>query len=229
MKRTLLGCGAALAIPFHLAAAQAAGTSLYTIEFSEHAGEPAAWLRAEGFELKLDAERLAAGLTDRGLILETDGEGAGLFFKALDLPSAKRVRVTWGVDRYPDGADWERGRPRAPLAVMFWLGDETIDSGAFYLPDSPYFTALFLGAKEQEGRAYTGNYYKKGGRYFCQPCGTSEGDTVVSELDLEAAFTRSFGELEMPPISAFGFQVNTRGTRGGSRAFLKRVEFLAGP
>lgn len=228
MKSILLGCAPALAIPFQLATAQVAGTSLYTIEFPARAGEPAVWLRTEGFELKLEAERLAAGFTERGLVLETDGEEAGLFVKALDVPGAKRVRVTWGVDRYPDGADWDRGKPGAPLAVMFWLGDENIDSGAFYLPDSPYFTALFLGDKEQEGRAYTGNYYKKGGRYFCQPCGTAEGDTVVSELDLEEAFTRSFGKLEMPPVSAFGFQVNTRGTRGGSRAFLKRVEFLAG-
>jgi hypothetical protein len=213
----------------HLAGASAVGNRLlYAIEFSQQADEPVVWLRAEGFELKFEAQQLATRFSERGLVLETDGEHVGLFVKELDLPQATRVRVTWGVERYPQGVDWDGGNRRGPLAVMFWLGDAKIDSGAFYVPDSPYFTAVFLGDKEQEGKAYTGRYYKKGGRYFCQPCRTPEGETVVTEFDLELAFKRSFGDSEMPPVSGFGFQVNTKDTRGGSRSFLKRVEFLAG-
>ncbi len=210
-----------------LGSAAASGTLVYAIEFARSTGEPVAWLRAEGFELKLGAEQLDTRFTKRGLILESDRETAALFVKSLDLPEAKRVRITWGVDRYPDGVDWDRGKQRTPLAVMFWLGEEKLDSGALFVPDSPYFTGLFLGAREQEGRAYTGRYYKRGGRYFCQPCRTPEGRTVVTEFDLEDAFRRSFGGEEMPPVSAFGFQVNTKDTTGGSRAFIKRVEFLS--
>lgn len=227
--RVLLICAAAVATLLRATVASAAaGGLVYAIEFPQHAQAPAAWLRAEGFELRLAAEQLATRFSERGLVLETDGEHVGVFIKAVDLPRAKRVRVTWGVERYPEGVDWERGNPRAPLAVMFWLGEEQLDSGAFFVPDSPYFTGVFLGAKEQEGKAYTGRYYKAGGRYFCQPCSTPEGDVVVTEFDLEDAFKRSFGKPEMPPISGFGFQVNTRDTRGGSRAFLRRVEFLSG-
>ena len=90
--------------------------------------------------------------------------------------------------------DWDGGNQRVPLALMFWLGKEKIDSGAFYVPDSPYFTSVFLGDRAQEGKPYSGRYYKKGGRYFCQPCRTPEGDTVVTEFDLEKAFERSFDE-----------------------------------
>lgn len=228
MRRAQVVRWLCLLVLLHVAWSSACANTgvIFAIDFARPADEPASWLRQEGFEFKLDAALLDAHFSERGLVLATDDQLAGLFVKALDLPGAKRVRVIWGIDRYPHGADWDRGKGRVPLAVMFWLGKEKLESGGLFVPDSPYFTGVFIGDKDQEGKPYTGSYYKKGGRYFCKPCETREGDTVVTEFDLEKAFKSAFGRPDMPPVSGFGFQVNTRGTSGGSSAFIRRVEFL---
>jgi len=200
---------------------------IYAIDFSGQPDGPAAnWLEKKGFEFKLGAENLDTHFKNNRLKLQTQGEDAGLFVKNLHLPNTKRIRIYWGVERYPQGADWENGVNAVPLAVMLSFGTERVDSGAFYLPDAPYFIGLFLGEKEQEGKPYQGRYFKKGGRYYCIPCGVSQGKTVITEFDLENAFKTQFKANDVPPLSRFGFQINTQDTRGGASAFLQRVEFL---
>ena len=49
---------------------------------------------------------------------------------------------------------------------MIFFGDENQESGSVFIPDIPYFLALFLGEKERPGKAYLANYWQKGGRYF---------------------------------------------------------------
>ena len=107
------------------------------------------------------------------------------------------------------------------------MGNEKIESGSVFVPDSTYFAGLFLGEKEKAGKAYRGKYYKKGGRYFCAPCGVPAGETVVAELDLEHVFRREFDKSTSPPVTGLGFQINTKDTHGGARAFLRRIEVLA--
>src|ERR671914_5493 len=104
----------------------------------------------------------------------------------------RRWRVRWGVDRYPQGADWAKGVYRVPIAVMVSFGEDKMASGSLWIPNAPYFLSVFLGAHEQEGRAYTARYYQQGGRYFCQPCGVPPGQTVVTEFDLATHFTEQF-------------------------------------
>jgi hypothetical protein len=200
---------------------------LYTIDFSGQPDGPALnWLERSGFELQLGAKKLNPHFRNNRLKLQSKGEDAGLFVKALNLPNAKRIRIFWGVDRYPQGADWEKGVNAVSLAVMVSFGNKKIKSGAFYIPDAPYFIGLFLGEKEHEGKAYTGKFFTKGGRYFCEPCGVSPGTMVITEFDLEKHFKSQFSEDRVPPLSRFGFQVNTKETRGGSAAFLHKVEIL---
>ncbi len=79
---------------------------------------------------------------------------------------------------------------------------------------------------EKAGNAYRGKYYKKGGRYFCTPCGVPTGETVVLELDLKHVFQREF-KNSIPPVTGLGFQINTKDTHGEARAFLSRIEVLA--
>ncbi len=201
---------------------------VYMIDFSRESHKDAvSWLKSQGFQFKLDADDLRLSLAGQYLTLEAKDEVAGLIVKQLNLPKTKRIRIHWGVERYPKGADWEKGIYRLPLAVMVSFGDEKIDSGAFFLPDAPYFIGVFLGEKESQGKAYTGNYYKEGGRYFCMPCGVPEGQSVITEFDLEKAYTSQFKKTEMPGISSFGLQMNTKDTRGGARAFIKKIEFLS--
>jgi hypothetical protein len=189
-------------------------------------GDAVAWLKRQGFEFHLRAHALAPRFERGRLVLETATETAGGFVQKLNVPHVRRLRVRWGVDRYPQGADWTKGIYRVPIAVMVSFGEDKIDSGSLFIPNAPYFLSVFLGEHEQEGRAYTARYYKKGGRYFCQPCGVPPGQTVVTEFDLETHFTEQFQQRVLPSVSSVSFQMNTTDTTGGARAFLINIELL---
>ena len=202
---------------------------IHRLDFTQpSSGDAAAWLREQGFELRMSASELSPRFTERGLVLSTDEAITGLFARELKLPAAERVRITWGVDRYPEGANWEKGVYRVPIAVMISFGDKEIGSGSLFVPNIPYFIGLFLSDEAKPGKAYTANYYHKGGRYLCKPCLTEPGQTVTTTLDLDESFQRFFdGPARTPPVSGLSFQMNTDDTRGGAQAFITSIEFLA--
>lgn len=201
---------------------------VYTIDFTGQPDGPAAqWLKDQGFTLRLDADELQPHFKDGRLILQTDQQRTGLFESPLNLPDITHMRIHWGVERFPQGADWEKGTRAVALAVMTSFGTDKLSSGALYIPNAPYFIGLFLGEREREQQAYLGRYYRLGGRYFCTKCPAPLGRTVVSEFDLARAFREQFAKEHLPPISRFGFQMNTKGTRFGAIAFLEKIEYLA--
>jgi hypothetical protein len=209
------------------AMAGAAGRVLYRVDFSTQPdGDAVAWLKRQGFAFHLKAHELAPRFEQGRLVLETATETAGVLVQKLNVPGVRRLRVRWGVDRYPQGADWAKGVYRVPIAVMVSFGEDKIDSGSMFVPNAPYFLSVFLGEHEQEGRAYSARYYKKGGRYFCQPCGVPPGQTVVTEFDLATQFTEQFQQRVLPPVSSVSVQMNTTDTTGGARAFLISIELL---
>lgn len=202
---------------------------VYSIDFTQQAdGDATEWLKEQGFEFKRSASKLNPRFEDNRLVLETDGEEVGLIVRELDQVEAERIRIQWGVDRFPQGADWEEGVYRVAIAAMISFGEEKIDSGSVFVPNAPYFIGLFLGEKEREGHGYTAKYYREGGRYFCTPCRPDTGETVTTEFNLDEAFQQEFDASSTPPISSFGFQMNTEDTQGGARSFLKTVEFISG-
>jgi hypothetical protein len=205
----------------------AASRALYHVDFSTQAdGDAMTWLKRQGFAFHLRAHELAPRFEQGRLVLETATETAGVLVQKVHVPGVRRLRVRWGVDRYPQGADWAKGVYRVPIAVMVSFGEAKIDSGSLLIPNAPYFLSVFLGAHEQEGRAYTARYYQQGGRYFCQPCGPPPGQTVVTEFDLERHFTEQFQQTVLPPVSSVSVQMNTTDTTGGARAFLIHIELL---
>jgi hypothetical protein len=205
----------------------AASRVLHRVDFSTQPdGDAVAWLKRQGFEFHLRAHALAPRFERGRLVLETATETAGGFVQTLNVPHVRHLRVRWGVDRYPQGADWTKGVYRVPIAVMVSFGEDKIASGSLFIPNAPYFLSVFLGEHEQEGRAYTARYYKKGGRYFCQPCGVPPGQTVVTEFDLETHFTEQLQQRVLPSVSSVSFQMNTTDTTGGARAFLINIELL---
>jgi hypothetical protein len=205
----------------------AASRVLHRVDFSTQPdGDAVAWLTRQGFAFHLGAHALAPRFEQGRLVLETATETAGGFVQALHVPGVRRLRVRWGVERYPQGADWAKGVYRVPIAVMVSFGEDKIASGSLFVPNAPYFLSVFLGEREQEGRAYTARYYQKGGRYFCQPCGVPPGQTVVTEFDLATQFSEQFQQPVLPPVSSVGVQMNTTDTTGGARAFLITIELL---
>ena len=207
--------------------AGAAGRVLHRVDFSTQPdGDAVAWLTRQGFEFHLRAHALAPRFERGRLVLETATETAGVFVRKLHVPGVRRLRVHWGVDRYPQGADWAKGVYRVPIAIMVSFGEDKVASGSLFVPNAPYFLSVFLGEHEQEGRAYTARYYQQGGWYFCQPCGVPPGQTVVTEFDLARHFTEQFPPRVLPPVSSVGVQMNTTDTTGGARAFLLSIELL---
>lgn len=190
-------------------------------------GDAVSWLKEQGFEFKLNAEQLNPHFENNRLMLETSGQNAGLIAKKVNITGVDRVRITWGVIKYPEGADWSSGVYRVPIAVMITFGNKTIDSGSLLVPDAPYFIGLFLGEHEQEGKAYKAQYYRKGGRYFCQPCSPEPGETVTTVFDFDEAIKQNFDISPPLPITSVGIQMNTNDIQGGARAFVKKIEFLS--
>ena len=207
--------------------AGATGRVLHRVDFSiQPDGDAVAWLTQQGFAFHLEAHELAPRFEQGRLVLETATETAGVLVRKLHVSGVRHLRVRWGVDRYPRGADWAKGVYRVPIAVMVSFGEDKMASGSLFVPNAPYFLSVFLGEHEQEGRAYTARYYQQGGRYFCQPCGVPPGQTVVTEFDLATHFTEQFQPHVLPPVSSVSVQMNTTDTTGGARAFLISIELL---
>lgn len=148
----------------------------------------------------------------------------GIYLKK-PLPHVTKVKIVWGVERFAKGANWEQGNNRVALGAIIVLGTKHFPSGVprFLAPPSPYFIAPFIGEKEKVGKMYIGKLYKKGGRYYC--VSNSDGE-VVTELDLPKRFLENFDE-DLPPVTAFGFQMNTKNTQGGAKAFIKSIAFYS--
>ncbi len=212
---------------------------LFELDFSKTEGDAYTWFKKRGWEFREDIEKMNARFEGGSLVIEPVEEHSGVFFLdfrpgSTQLKSVKRLRIVWGVEQYPLGADWSgpinRRRPvRDPIGVMVFYGDKNIDSGSFFVPDIPYFLGFFLGEKERPGKAYYGNYWQKGGRYFCIPCDGSSGKKFITEVRVDQLFSKTFG-FDPPHISGIAIEADASDTkpRKGrhSKAFIKLIQLL---
>lgn len=195
-------------------------------------GSAIPWLEKKGFEFELDANELNPRFENDALVISTKDKVAGLIvlrFKQKDfVHNAKRVRIIWGVNRYPEGADWESGNNRVPIAVMLSFGTKRFSSGLpFGVKAAPYFLSPFIGEKEELDKMYVGRLWREGGRYFCVVSGDQSGKTITTEFEIDERFKRTFAQTRTPPITAVAFQKNANNTKGGSEAFIKKIKFLS--
>lgn len=201
------------------------------LDFSTRPDGPAIpWLKKQGFEFKLDFDKLEPRFKNGALWLSTADPTAGIctltFPKGKDIVGANRLRLTWGVTTFPAGADFEHGKNRLPLGVAVSFGRERLPSGLpLGVGAAPYFICPFLGACEPAGKVYTGQYWKTGGRYVCAKCAVP-GTVQVNEFDLNRLFSSLFGKRQTPAISAIAIQMNTKDTEGHASALLKKIELL---
>jgi hypothetical protein len=207
---------------------------VYALDFTnQKSGSALPWLKEQGFQFKLAFEALNPRFEDSALVLSTERPQAGLcgytFAKGEELQGVERLQVTWGVSKFPQGADWEHGNNRTALAVMVTFGHERISSGLpFGLFAAPYFISPFIGEKETADKSYTGRFWRKGGRYICVKC-PNAGTAFTTDLNVDSLFKSLFGKTVTPPVTAIAFQMNTKDTDGKAAAFIKRIEFLKGP
>ncbi len=223
---------------FMLITFSAQAETIYELDFSEASGSVKSWFETINWEFRKKIADMNLRFEDGKLVIEPSSDELGVLVREFDtkdyLHGVTKLRIEWGVDQYPHGADWsgpkEKSRnTREAISFMVFFGDTKLDSGFFFAPNLPYFISFFLGENEKPDQVYFGNYWQEGGRYLCIPCDGSKGKTFVTEIDLSAKFLELFGEKQLP-ITALGIEVDVQKTEKvdgrHSKAFIKRVELF---
>lgn len=235
-KIRLLFC--ALVGPFFLtgmafASSSMPGEVIHLIEFGgEPNTSPRDLLASRSFVLEHDAkdgDKINLYHTEDALHIQVNNPSFGILIHEKDIPEANHLRLHWGVSEFPEGASYEHGIDNEAIMVYVFFGHETYSSGSMFVPDSPYFIGFFLctdGADKLE-QPYAGHYYKKTGRFVCVDH-PGQGKAVISDVNLEDEFRKSFGLNTVPPVSGMSIEVDTTasGNDGKAASFLKRIEFL---
>jgi len=199
---------------------------LYSIDFGKlPKGEIHHVLKSKGFEFLLDMDKLNMRLSKGRLYFSTEGEYAGIFGIHFKHPvkNVGSVVIEWGVEKFPQGADWEKGNNCLAIGALIALGTEKFSSGVPFAKKAPYFFGPFIGEKEKVGKRYLGKLYKKSGRYYCV---SNKKGLIRTTFDIDGKFRQEFGKAT-PPMTAYGFQMNTKNTQGGAIAFVKKITFYS--
>jgi hypothetical protein len=204
----------------------------WRIDFSDYAEGPIEeWLQAKGFRLEHgaeDPELLALSFHEGALMLEAKSPVKGfLVNQDIRLEKVSKIRIYWGIIKYPKHASYERQVHNEALMVYIFFGQDKVPSGHFALPALPYFIGLFLGQEEQLNTPYKGRYYHAGGRFVCVG-NPKPHETVVTEFDLPAALQTYFDKDDMPMISGITLGIDTfsSGDKGKAAAYIYSIEFL---
>lgn len=207
----------------------------FHLDFTDYdEGSVESWLKSKGFAFKGDSDdrkKIELDVGDNGFIVEATKRARSLLInERVNVTNYRKVRITWGVDRYPEGANYDAGLRNEAIMLIVFFGHERVSSGSFLIPDSPYFIGLFLCKNGSVDKPYIGKYFQKGGRYICvdKP---REGQVITSEYDLIEAYRSVFGADKAPVISGITVETDTTDSKGGgkSRAFISSIEFLNGP
>lgn len=225
MKKTLISLLLLSTLSF------SGGKVLYSLDFTKQKeGDAKAWLRSKGFKFLLDASALSMKFQGGKLRISTSGQKAGIF--GIQFPAGRAlknigsVKIVWGVDRFPKGANWEAGNNRLAIGALLTLGTKKLSSGLpLGVNAAPPFLGPFIGEKERVGKMYIGALYKEGGRYYCVS-NQGGGATVTTRFNISQKYQQAFKKAA-PPLTAFGFQMNTKDTSGGAQAFLKSITFYS--
>ena len=203
----------------------------YVIDFSNYSGGSVRkWLALKGLYCEGAAKyhpEIGLSIQDGMLFSKTKQPVRGfLVFKDVIIPEVSKVRIEWGIIKYPKDASFESGKRNQALGLYIFFGLDKLSSGYFMIPDLPYFISLFLGEADEINKPYKGRYFHASGRFVC--VGNPElKETVISEFDLNSAF-QTYYEKETPAISGLCLEVDTTTTGGGGKAeaYIKRIEFF---
>ena len=203
----------------------------FNLDFSGYqGGSVEQWLRTKGFTFEKDAKNrnlLGLSIVDGQLVLSANRPLIGFILHEIDVHSAKKVRLHWGIIRYPEDVAYSRQVNNEALMVYFFFGKEKLASGHLLIPDSPYFIGLFLCQDDVTNFPYKGRYFQAGGRFVClgKP---KPNEIITSEFDLDSAFKSYFQKAKTPAITgvAFGVDTSKAGGAGKAAAVLESIEFI---
>jgi hypothetical protein len=206
-----------------------ANEPLFLVDFTNVSGKTKDWLKKNEFEAQKGFGRFPfeAKFQNNALYIFHKRKNFGLYGKEVKIEGAKKLRVTWGVDKFfSEGDDWLAGKRKIPVHVTLSFGEEKIDSGSTVIPNVPYFISFILSKNADNSKFYTGKFFKKGGRYHCASCPIEKGQVVVTEVDLLPVLQKAFGFKEIPVITLVSFGADTRETSFDGVSFIKKIEIL---
>jgi hypothetical protein len=145
---------ALICLPLLLSCDAAALKRDFALDFSGYTGGSVDdWLRARHFTFEKDAKNrrlLQLSVANDTLMLEAKGHLSGFLINdAVNVEKIKRVRINWGIVHYPIDVSYRRKVNNEALMLYVFFGTEKISSGHMFIPNSPYFIALFLCQDEQ--------------------------------------------------------------------------------
>ena len=227
---------AALSILLALTTVEARGQGeapLFSLDFADYQpadGSVRDWLAGRGFDFAKAADddrKISVSVEDGVLQVDTKKQAFGVIYHEGDVPRATRLRVAWGVDVFPKDVGYEKAVNNEALMIYVFFGREKKPSGSVFIPDVSYFIGFYLCDSDRVDHPYKGRYHHESGRFVCL-AHPKPGETVVSEVDLAAAFEAYFGKAAMPTISGISLEVDTSnaGDGGKAKAFLEKVELL---
>ena len=204
---------------------------LYSIDFENAAkkkGDARKWLTSEGFEFQSGAssqKKVNISFNKNALCLKTKSGVFGLIMKKIKIKDAGKIRIVWGVDKFPKGASYKKGVNNEAVMIYVYFGTKKMSSGSMFIPNSPYFLGLFLGENEDLNKPCVGKHFKESGRFICVAM-PKKGETVTTEFDLNSAFKECFTkEKTVPAIFDVAIEAETSNS-GDASAFIKKIEFL---
>ena len=212
--------------------------TIYELDFTSATGDVKEWFYNKNWVFHEDINDMNIRFDMGRLVIEPTNDEVGVMMHEFEkkdyLKGDIKLRIEWGVDQYPKGADWsgpkEKTRnAREAVSFMIFFGDKKIESGFFLAPDLPYFISFFLGENEKPDQVYYANYWQEGGRYLCLPCDGSIGKTFLTEVNVSEKFKQLFGR-DSPPVSGLAIEVDVQNTESSngwySKAFIKKIKLF---
>ena len=211
---------------------------VYELDFSQAKGDVETWFESRGWKTQGKILKMRPRFENGALVLEAMKSDSGAFIYQFAengfLKNAHHIAIEWGVEQYPQGSDWsgptdKTRNTRDPINVMVSFGTEKIGSGNLVVPAIPYFIGLFPADGEETGKAYYGNYWQKGGRYFCIS-GDGTTEQISTRFELSEKFRETFGK-PAPPITGLTIEVDAKNTTKlngrHTKAYIRKITFLS--
>ncbi len=204
----------------------------HVIRFSDYeTGSEEDWLQAKGFQFRHDMVKrnfIDLEVTDDSLLIEAKRRALGVLLnETVNVAEFSHIEIDWGVNVFPEGASYEQGVRNEAIMLFVFMGDERLPSGSIFIPDTPYFIALFpCHGDDRKNYPYRGRYFKKTGRFVCTDR-PGPGETVTSRFELLTGYRTFFDEErdDDPGISGIAIALDTKkaSNRGQSSAFIKEI------
>ena len=83
----------------------------YLLDFTQIQGNALDWFEERGWEKQVDMDKMNPRFENGSLGIEAKDAVSGVFFKDFRTESKRlsginQIRINWGVEQYPEGADW---------------------------------------------------------------------------------------------------------------------------